>query len=572
MSVKSTAQPFPSLLSSEAQASIQNEFKSKWQSLLSLAARSDLKPPRSRRFKNEAWLRKPEALLSAHAWELYTETLQSMVSNANLQPDVQQRLSFLVMQWAEAACPANFLVSNPEAQQKLLETQGASLMAGLTNFCADLQKGRLTQTDESQFGVGKNIAITPGAVVLRNTLFELIHYQPVTAHVRAIPLLIVPPCINKYYILDLQERNSFVKYAVDQGFQVFLMSWRNPLSEDSDGIHQATWGDYLDHGVLEAVEAVKAISRQGTINTLGFCVGGTLLSSALALAQARGEQPCNALTLLTTMLDFHDVGPLQVFVDEALALLREWQLGAGGLLSAGDLSSAFAFLRPSELVWNYVTDNYLKGETPAAFDLLYWNADGTNLPGPFFTWYFRNTYLQNKLKEVDGVRINGHDLDFRRLTMPAYVYGSKEDHIVPWKSSFQSAQLLSGDVRFVLGASGHIAGVINPPVDNRRHYWVADPAQGGLADSPDEWFAQGRQCAGSWWKHWASWLEENSGEHVDAPSQLGGSTIRPWILHLVRTCTCELSSRCCLITASNCSHKFSVCYRNSELSAAQLLF
>lgn len=519
------APSFPSLFAAPTQAQIQEEFKTKWQQLLNASASSTLSAPRNRRFQHEAWLQQPAALLSAHVWELFSDTLQIMVDQASLPADIQKKLSFSIMQWAQAACPANFLALNPEAQQKLMETQGASLLAGVHNFLNDIQKGRLTQTDESGFKLGQNVASTPGSVVFKNELFELIHYQPSTPTVKAVPLLIVPPCINKYYILDLQERNSFVKYAVDQSLQVFLMSWRNPMPDDNDGVHQATWGDYLQHGVLEAIQAVQAISQQEQIHGLGFCVGGTLLSSALALAHAQGQQPCKSLTLLTTMLDFYDVGPLKAFVDEASVLMRDWQIGSGGLLPAADLMSTFAFLRPGELVWNYVTDNYLKGETPAPFDLLYWNADGTNLPGPFFSWYYRNAYLRNALKDEGGVRINGHELDFRNLSMPAYVYASEQDHIVPWESSYRSARLLKGSVQFVLGASGHIAGVINPPANQRRHYWVSDTV--GVEVDPHEWRVQTQRHEGSWWPHWAAWVAQQSNDEIAAPKALGGGQYAP---------------------------------------------
>lgn len=516
--------PLSLFIDSDALQGIRADFEHRWQALQQAAAQASLGMPKSRRFKGDAWKSHPQSLMAAHVWELYADTLQKLADQSSIGVEQQQRLSFALMQWIEAISPANFLATNPDVQQDLLFTQGASLLTGAQNFWQDLQKGRLSQTDESQFQLGENLATTPGDVVYSNALFELLHYRPSTATVKAIPLLVVPPCINKYYILDLQPRNSFVRHAVEQGYQVFLMSWRNPLPDDDDGIAQATWGDYLESGVLQAIDVVRDITQQPKINALGFCVGGTLLSSALSLAAAQGEHPVNALTLLTTMLDFEDVGALQVFVDEALACFREWQIGSGGLLAANELATTFAFLRPAELVWNYVTDNYLKGKTPPAFDLLYWNADGTNLPGPFFTWYFRNTYLENNLKKPEGVVINGHTLTLNTLTMPAYVYGSRDDHIVPWRSAYRSAQLLQGDVRFVLGASGHIAGVINPPADQKRHYWTQTTA-GGLdkTQESEQWFDQAQQLPGSWWGDWMSWLEKYSGADITATTQTGNA-------------------------------------------------
>ena len=269
----SAVSSLPSSLSPQVQADIQNDFMAKWEVLLRSAATSSLAAPRSRRFKNEAWSSSPTALVSAHAWELFNETLQAMVRRSELSPDVKEKLSFMAMQWAEAACPANFLATNPETQRKLVETQGSSMLEGVKNLWSDAKKGRLTQSDESQFEVGRNLAATPGSVVFRNALFELIHYKPTTENVKSIPLLIVPPCINKFYILDLQERSSFVKHALDNEFQVFLISWRNPMPHDDDMTQQATWGDYLEHGVLQAIEATQRISQQERIHCLGFCVG-----------------------------------------------------------------------------------------------------------------------------------------------------------------------------------------------------------------------------------------------------------------------------------------------------------
>ncbi|NRF50674.1 alpha/beta fold hydrolase, partial [Pseudomonas stutzeri] len=285
---------------------------------------------------------------------------------------------------------------------------------------------------ESQFEIGRNVATTPGQVVFQNPLFQLIQYTPQTDTVYERPLVIVPPNINKFYILDLQPANSLVRYAVEQGHTVFMVSWRNPLASDTDGTDAATWSQYLDDAVLKALEVASDITGQPQVNALGFCVGGTMLASALALAQARGQRPAASLTLLTVLLDFHDTGVLQVFVDEAHALMRDRQLGQGGLMPARDLATTFSFLRPNELVWNYVVGNYLKGQTPPAFDLLFWNGDSTNLPGPFFTWYFRNTYLDNNLKVPGCAHASGLRLDPTRLDMPAHLYGSREVHLVPW--------------------------------------------------------------------------------------------------------------------------------------------
>lgn len=518
-----TQEPYSFINQAELQR-IQQTFLQSWQELHTQAQQGMLGPLENRRFKAQEWSESQLTLLHAHLWQLYADTMQELAGAATQSPQLQQRLKFAAMQWSEALNPANYLLTNPSAIKKAIQTQGTSLLQGIKNLFEDLQKGRMLQTDESQFQVGVNLAATKGAVVYENELLQLIQYQPLQEKVYATPLFIVPPNINKYYILDLQKENSFVRYALENGMQVFLVSWRNPLPVDSDLVLDATWGDYLEHGVLEAARVVLSISKAKKLNALGFCVGGTMLASALSLAKARDEHLASSLTLLTAMLDFHDVGIINVFVDESLALLREWQLSSTRLMNASDLANTFAFLRPAELVWNYVTSNYLKGETPAPFDILYWNADSTNLPGPFFAWYFRNTYLENNLRVPGKIKIDGTPIDFGVLDMPTYVYASKEDHIVPWRTAYQSVLLIPGAERFVLGASGHVAGVINPPSQNKRHYWTSTKTS--FDSVADDWSKQSAKQPGSWWVDWMQWLEKQAGAMKSAPAKLG-STIYP---------------------------------------------
>ena len=450
----------------------------------------------------------------AHLYLLSADAMQKMVDASEASAAVKERLHFSVMQWVDAMSPANFLATNPDAQSALIDSGGETLVAGVSNLMGDIQKGRITQSDESKFVVGKNVATSVGSVVFQNKFFQLIQYAPTTPTVFQRPILLVPPCINKFYILDLQPENSFVRDAVAQGFTVYLMSWRNPLAEDTDGIEKATWDDYLQEGILTGLRVTQEISGQSKINALGFCVGGTMLSAGLAVAAAKGEDPVASLTLLTSMVDFKDTGPLGVFVDEQHASLREQQIGQGGLMSARELGTTFSFLRPNELVWNYVVSNYLKGESPVAFDLLFWNSDSTNLPGPFFTWYFRHTYLENQLSQPNKLTCCGVPVDLRKIKVPTYLYGSREDHIVPWHSAFASTTIFPGPNRFVLGASGHIAGVINPPAKNKRNYWVGEkPVKGQAAE---QWFEQAKQVPGSWWPDWADWLAAHSGKRVKA--------------------------------------------------------
>jgi len=521
----SSAWPVPVSVAPDVLADIQAEFSRDWLRVCDESRRGVLAPPADRRFRSQAWAASGQHMLLAHAYLLSARALSRMVDAAQVGEALRNRLRFSIMQWVDALAPSNFLAFNPDAQQAIIDTAGRALSNGLANLVNDLRKGRITQTDESQFEIGRNVATTPGQVVFQNPLFQLIQYTPQTDTVYERPLVIVPPNINKFYILDLQPANSLVRYAVEQGHTVFMVSWRNPLASDTDGTDAATWSQYLDDAVLKALEVASDITGQPQVNALGFCVGGTMLASALALAQARGQRPAASLTLLTVLLDFHDTGVLQVFVDEAHALMRDRQLGQGGLMPARDLATTFSFLRPNELVWNYVVGNYLKGQTPPAFDLLFWNGDSTNLPGPFFTWYFRNTYLENNLKVPGRAQAAGLGLDLTRLDMPAYLYGSREDHIVPWTSAYASTQLLRGPQRFVLGASGHIAGVLTPPAAGKRSYWASDAA--ALPGDPGAWLAQAQEHPGSWWPDWAGWLAGHAGARRKAPRRAGNARYRP---------------------------------------------
>ena len=492
-----------------------------WQKISQQAAEGQLEPVHDRRFAGKAWSASPAHLLMAHMYLLSAHAMQKMVDASDAKPELKDRLQFSVMQWIDAMSPANFFATNPDAQRALVESGGETLRAGISNFLGDLQKGRITQTDESKFRVGENLAVTPGSVVYQNRYLQIIQYKPTTPTVYQRPILLVPPCINKFYILDLQPENSFVRNAVAEGFTVFLVSWRNPVPEDTDDIDKATWDNYIEDGVLEAINVVSAISGQKKINVLGFCVGGTMLATALAVAAGRGEHPEASVTMLTAMVDFSDTGALKVFVDEPHALIRERTLGQGGLMTARELGATFSFLRPNELVWNYVVSNYLKGETPVPFDLLYWNGDSTNLPGPFFTWYFRNMYLENNLRVPNKLVCCGVPVDLRKISAPSFIYASREDHIVPWKSGYASTQLFSGPCKFVLGASGHIAGVINPPAKKKRSYWLLQGDH--LPADAQSWFHQASEHPGSWWPEWTSWLATHSGRRVKAPTSAGSA-------------------------------------------------
>ena len=471
-----------------------------------------------KRFANTAWNESPVAKFSAAAYLLNARTLMGMAEAVEGTPKTKARMRFAVEQWMAATAPSNFLTLNAEAQKKAVETQGESIAKGLKNLLKDIQQGYVSMTDESVFEVGKNVATTEGAVVFENEFFQLLEYKPLTAKVYEKPFLLVPPCINKFYILDLQPENSLIRYAVAQGHRTFVVSWRNPDAS----MAQKTWDDYIEHAAIQAIQVVQDITGAETINTLGFCVGGTILATALSVLAARGDKPAASVTLLTSLLDFTDTGILDIFIDEETVKYREEEMGKGGLLKGKDLASTFSALRPNDLVWNYVVGNYLKGETPPPFDLLYWNSDATNLPGPFYAWYLRNTYWENKLVQPGAATVCGEAIDLSLLDMPAYLYGSREDHIVPIAGAYASTQVLSGKKRFVMGASGHIAGVINPPSKNKRSYWTYDKLpRGQFPVAQGDWLAGATEHPGSWWTDWSAWLAGHAGKQVLAPKAYG---------------------------------------------------
>lgn len=393
-----------------------------------------------RRFSNEAWAANPAATFTAAAYLLNSKTLTEMANAVETDAKTRARIQFAIEQMTAAAAPSNFLALNAEAQKKALETQGESIAKGIQNLLHDIQQGHVSMTDESVFEVGKNVATTEGAVVFQNDYFQLIEYKPLTEKVYEKPFLLVPPCINKFYILDLQPENSLIRYATEQGHRTFVVSWRNP----DTSMAKATWDNYVEDAVIKAIHVTQDITGAKTINALGFCVGGTMLGTALAVLAARGEKPVASATFLTSMLDFADTGVLDVFIDEAFVKYREKEMGEGGLMKGKDLAMTFSFLRPNDLVWNYVVGNYLKGETPPPFDLLYWNSDSTNLPGPYYAWYLRNTYLENKLTKPGHATVCGEQIDLNLVDMPVYIYGSREDHIVPIGGAYASTQYLPG--------------------------------------------------------------------------------------------------------------------------------
>lgn len=468
-----------------------------------------------RRFSAEAWGANPLAAFAAASYLLNSRTLMGMADAVDADEKTRARIRFALEQVSAAAAPSNFMAFNAEAQKKAIDTKGESIAKGIQNLLHDMRQGHVSMTDESVFEVGQNIATTEGAVVFENELFQLIEYKPLTAKVFEKPFLFVPPCINKFYILDLQPENSLIRYAVAQGHRTFVVSWRNPDAS----LAQKTWDDYIEDAAIKAITVTQAITGAESINALGFCVGGTILGTALAVLAARGEKPVASATFLTCLLDFSDTGILDIFIDEKSVKTREKEMGKGGLMKGKDLASTFSFLRPNDLVWNYVVGNYLKGETPPAFDLLYWNGDSTNLPGPFYAWYLRNTYLENNLIKPGKVTVCGEKIDLNQVDLPVYLYGSYEDHIVPINGAYASTQVLPGKKRFVMGASGHIAGVINPPAKNKRSHWIRE--DGKLPENHDDWMAGATEHKGSWWTDWSEWLGKQAGKQIAAPKTYG---------------------------------------------------
>ncbi|WP_028602357.1 class I poly(R)-hydroxyalkanoic acid synthase [Ottowia thiooxydans] len=466
-----------------------------------------------RRFHGEAWKSHPWYRSLQQQYLVHAQLLTSLAVAAPLPRKEKHKLEFFTAQLVNALSPANFAATNPDVARQAMDSNGESLRAGLSNLIEDLQHKRISITDRDAFEIGVNVAVSPGAVVFENDLLQLIQYAPSTKQVAARPLVIVPPCINKFYILDLQPENSFVRHAVENGLTVFLVSWRNP--ESAQG--HLRWDDYVEQGALQALEVARTISGADQVNALGWCVGGTILSTALAVARARGEEPAASLTLLTTMLDFEEPGDLGVFIDEENVRQREQTIGQGGIYPGGELGFVFQAMRANDLIWPYVVDNYLKGKSPPAFDLLYWNADATNLPGPMYAWYLRNMYLENNLVVPDKLVVCETRVDLGRIDMPSYVLATQEDHIVPWRAAYRSTQLLGGRTQFVLGASGHIAGVINPASKNKRSYRSGGKLNGDCA----QWLETSQETPGSWWSHWFEWLSPHTGKKVAAPHALG---------------------------------------------------
>ncbi len=468
-----------------------------------------------RRFNAPEWQEYPLFDYIKQAYLLTSKALLEAVESANLEDKTKQEMLFFTKHFTDAMSPTNYALTNPEVLALAKETQGQNFADGLKNLAEDLKKGHISLSDDTAFEVGENLGNTPGAVVYQNDLIQLIQYQPTTDKVREIPLLIVPSVVNKFYILDLTPESSFVRYFVSQGYTVFILSWRNISPE----LQHLTWDDYVEKGVMQAIDATRAITKQDKINALGYCVGGALLACALAVFDAKRKHPVASMTQLISMLDYAEPGEIGVYLSRIFPAERRRVLAKGGVVSGKELTRTFSSLRANDLVWSFVVNNYLKGKTPDAFDLFYWNTDDSNLPGPMFYSFVHNCYMENKLIKPGAMTVCNTPIDLRKIDLPTYIFAAVDDHLVPWKSGYESVNLLGGKIDFVLGGGGHITGPINPVSKNKRNYWI----DGKLSNNPDEWLASARANDGSWWPHYSAWLQKHSGKEIAARKKLGSS-------------------------------------------------
>jgi polyhydroxyalkanoate synthase len=479
-------------------------------------------PKGDRRFKDEAWREnevfdfiRQSYLLSAR---FFTNVVQS---TEGLDQKTAQKVDFYTRQFVDAMSPSNFLLTNPEVLRRTAETGGENLLKGLSNLLADLERGkgqlRIRMTDDSKFKVGENIAVTPGVVVYRNDLMELIQYAPTTETVLKRPLLILPPWINKFYILDLRPKNSFIKWCVDQGHTVFVCSWVNP----DERLAEKGFGDYMKEGVYAALDAIEQATGEKSVNAIGYCLGGTLLACTLAHMAARKDTRIKSATYFVTMTDFSEAGELGVFIDEEQLQGLEEKMQKRGYLEGREMATTFNMLRANDLIWSFVVNNYLLGQEPFPFDLLYWNDDSTRMPARMHSFYLRRMYQQNDLVKPathpDAIELEGVKLDLRKIKLPTYMISTREDHIAPWKSTYRATQVYAGKVRFVLAASGHIAGVVNPPDSGKYSHWVNEE----LPPDPEEWFKGATELAGSWWPDWQRWV--SSLDKAQVPARVPGT-------------------------------------------------
>ncbi|MBO6520865.1 MAG: class I poly(R)-hydroxyalkanoic acid synthase [Rhodospirillales bacterium] len=524
MTTKMMTQPHKMV---EANMNLWQDYMKLWQNAASRMMGQEttpiVEPERDdRRFKGEAWENDVFDFIK-QSYLLTSNWMENTVSDIEgLDKKTKQKVEFFTKQYADALSPTNFVMTNPEVLQTTIESRGENLVNGLRNLLEDMERGggklSIKMTDADAFEVGKNVATTPGKVVFRNDLMELIQYTPTTEKVSATPLLICPPWINKFYILDLREKNSFIKWAVEQGNTVFVISWVNPDRE----LAMKTFADYMLEGPLAAIKAIQDATGADEINAVGYCIGGTLLATTLAYMAAKKLKGVKSATFFTTMVDFEEAGDLGVFIDDTSLKNLEDKMNERGYLEGSEMASTFNMMKANDLVWSFVVNNYLLGKDPFPFDLLFWNSDSTRMPAAMHSFYLRNMYLDNKLVEPGGIEIEGVKLDLTKIKVPTYIISTREDHIAPWKPTYKATQLYSGPIRFILSASGHIAGVVNPPAAGKYCYWINDETP---AD-PDEWLAGAEQHEGSWWPDWDKWIKKQNGKELVDARQPGDGKLK----------------------------------------------
>jgi len=503
----------------EMQMKLWQDYMSLWQNSMSRMMGQETAPvaqphKTDRRFRHEDWENnflydyvKQSYLIAARHLH------QSLGKVEGLDEKTARKVDFYTRQYIDALSPSNFLLTNPEALRETVSSGGQNLVKGLNNLLEDLTRGngeqlRVRMTDSSAFKLGENLATTKGKVVFQNDIMQLIQYAPLTDKVHATPLLIIPPWINKFYILDMRENNSFVRWAVEQGHTVFMVSWVNP----DEKLAHKRFDDYLTEGSLAALDVIRDITGEAQANVIGYCLGGTLLACTMAWLAAKKQDRIRSATFFVTMIDFERPGELEVFIDEQQVTALEKKMEERGYLEGSEMATTFNMLRANDLIWSFVVNNYLLGKDPFPFDLLHWNGDSTRMPAAMHSFYLRNLYLKNLLRTPGGVTLAGTPIDITKVKVPAYFISTVEDHIAPWQSTYAGARMLQGPVRFVLGGSGHIAGIINPPEANKYGYWVNDK----MDAQPDNWLANATQHAGSWWTDWGKWAAKHGDKKIAA--------------------------------------------------------
>jgi len=509
----------------EAQLNLWRDYMGLWQHAADRMMGKETEPviepdKGDRRFRDEDWRNNQIFDFIKQSYLLTARWMNNTVRDVEgLDERTAKKVDFYSRQFIDAMAPSNFVLTNPEVLRTTLESNGENLVNGLENMLDDLERGKgqlaIKMTDLDAFKVGENVAVSPGKVVWQSDLMQLIQYEPSTEQVYKRPLLIVPPWINKFYILDLRPENSFIKWCVDQGLTVFVISWVNPDQRLAD----KTFDDYMREGIFSALDGIEQATGEKTANIIGYCLGGTLTAATLAYMKATGDNRIKSATFFTALVDFEEAGDLSIFIDEEqLKYLEQRMAEQGGVLDGAAMSTTFNMLRANDLIWSFVINNYLMGKEPFPFDLLYWNSDSTRMPAQMHSFYLRNMYQKNLLSTPNGINIANVPIDLGQVDVPVHIVSTKEDHIAPWKATYVATQLYSGETTFTLAGSGHIAGIVNPPAANKYGYWTNKDNP----PTPDEWITGAEQHAGSWWPHWTKWIAKQSGKKVTARAPGGG--------------------------------------------------